>query len=75
MEAVAVLLVAVSLVLVFLVYIQSGKVKNIGSSIIGIKNVELFENTKRRGLERVIFWATIFSAFLFFLFALILFLV
>ena len=75
MEAIAILLLVVSVLLVILIYIQSGKVKNLGSSIVGIKNVELFDVTKKRGFERVIFWSTILLIVLFFVFSLILFLV
>ncbi len=73
MLALIVLLVFVSLLLIVLIYLQSGKVKNLGSSLVGIKSVELFENTKKRGLERVIFWSTIFLVFLFFAFSISLF--
>ncbi len=73
MLALIVLLVFVSILLIVLIYLQSGKVKNLGSSIVGIKNVELFENTKKRGLERVMFWSTIFLVFLFFVFSISLF--
>ena len=75
MEAIAILLLVVSIQLIILIYIQSGKVKNLGSSIVGIKNVELFETTKKRGFERIIFWSTILLIVLFFVFSLVLFLV
>ncbi len=75
MEAIAILLLVTSILLIVLIYIQSGKVKNLGSSIVGIKNVELFETTKKRGFERIIFWSTIFLIILFFVFSLVLFLV
>ena len=55
MLAIVILLIFVSILLIILIYLQSGKVKNMGSSIVGIKNVELFETTKKRGLERVLF--------------------
>lgn len=42
----------ISIVLIIVLYLQSGRVKNVGSSIIGIKDVELFENIKRRGFEK-----------------------
>jgi len=53
-QALIIMLIVISVVLIGLLFIQSGKVKNVGSSIIGTKDVELFENTKRRGSERVL---------------------
>lgn len=52
MNAIAITSFIISIILLVFLYMQSGKVKNIGSSIIGTKDVELFENTKRRGFEK-----------------------
>ncbi len=58
-ELILILEVIISIILLVLVYLQSGKVKNVGSSIIGTKDIELFENTKYRGYERILHIATI----------------
>lgn len=52
--------IIISLILLIILYIQSGKVKNVGSSIIGVKDVELFENMKYRGFDRFLNYLTIF---------------
>jgi len=71
-QALIIMLIVISVVLIGLLFIQSGKVKNVGSSIIGTKDVELFENTKRRGSERVLHAITWILIILFMLFAFLL---
>ena len=56
----------VSILLIILVYLQSASAKANGSSILGNENIELFENAKARGVEKVILWSTGFLSLLFF---------
>ena len=51
--------IVVSAILLVVLYLQSGKVKNVGSAIIGTKDVELFETMKYRGFERFLHITTI----------------
>ncbi len=57
-------LLIIGLILIVLIILQSGRVKNLGSSIVGTKNVELFEH-KKRGWEKIIHWITIALVILF----------
>ncbi len=50
--------IVLAAVLIVLIFLQSGRVRNIGSSIIGTQNVELFEGGKKRGMEKVLYWIT-----------------
>jgi protein translocase SecG subunit len=59
-----VFLLIIALVLIVLIYMQSGWARNVSSSIIGNQNLELFENTKTRGSERVLIMLTSFFIFL-----------
>lgn len=52
------ILVILGIVLIVLIILQSGRVKNLGSSIVGTKDVDLFE-TKKRGWEKILHWITI----------------
>lgn len=63
--ALKIILVIISFILLVLLYLQSGKVKNVGSSIIGTKDVELFENVKHRGNDRILHIVTIVLVILF----------
>jgi len=47
----SIVLLVLGIVLIVLIIIQSGRVKNLGSSIVGTSNVELFENKKRGGAK------------------------
>lgn len=67
-----VIMLVFSFLAIILIYLQSGKVRNIGSSIVGVSNSELFEVVKKRGSERIMHYATIVSVFLFFLFGFLL---
>ena len=48
------LLIMSGLLLIILVYLQSGHVKFAGSSITNAQDLELFENKKTRGAEKVL---------------------
>ncbi len=65
-EALLIIELVIALLLLVILYMQSGKVKNVGSSIIGTKDVELFENIKRRGFDKFLHITTIImiSAFI-----------
>ncbi len=65
-------LIVIAVLLIIVIYMQSGKVKNVGSSIVGTKDVELFENQKRRGTELWLHVATWVLVILFMLFAFLL---
>ncbi len=52
------LLFILGIVLIILIIVQSGRVKNLGSSIVGTKDVDLFE-TKKRGWEKILHWITL----------------
>lgn len=65
MGVIIILELVISIILIILLYLQSGKVKNVGSSIIGTKDVELFEKTKRRGMDRFLHITSIFLISLF----------
>lgn len=64
-EALIIIEFVLSLFLLIVLYMQAGRVKNVGSSIIGTKDVELFENIKRRGFERFLHYSTIFMVSVF----------
>ncbi len=64
-EALIVIEIVISLLLIFILYLQSGKVKNVGSAIIGTRDVELFENIKRRGFEKFLHISTLIMISLF----------
>lgn len=51
-------LLVIGLVLIVLIILQSGKVKNIGASIVGTKDIELFDQ-KKRGFEKWLHYFTI----------------
>jgi preprotein translocase subunit SecG len=70
--ALIILMIVFSIIIIGLVYIQSGKVKNVGSAIIGTQDVELFENTKQRGSDKFLHILTIVLIGLFLLFAFLL---
>ncbi len=57
--ALIIILIVISILLIGLIYIQSGKVKNVGAAIIGVQDVELFENTKVRGFDKSLFIFTV----------------
>ncbi len=63
------ILVIIGVILIIIIYIQSGKVKSLGSSIVGTKDISLFENTKKRGIDRWLHIATWILVILFFLIA------
>ncbi len=65
------LLFIIGLILIVLIILQSGRVKNLGSSIVGTKDVDLFE-TKKRGWEKILHWITLGLVVLFVLIAFIL---
>lgn len=44
--------IIVSMFLIILIYLQSGEVKSMGSSLVGTADIELFENKKYRGAQR-----------------------
>ncbi len=52
------ILFVLGIILIILIIIQSGRVKNLGSSIVGTKDVDLFE-TKKRGWEKILHWITL----------------
>ncbi len=52
------LLIIIGLILIVLIILQSGRVKNLGSSIVGTKDVDLFEH-KKRGWEKILHWITL----------------
>lgn len=64
-------LVVISFALIVLIYMQSGWARNVSSSIIGTHNVDLFENSKTRGSERILLILTGICVFLFILFAIL----
>ncbi len=64
------LLFIVGIVLIILIIVQSGRVKNLGSSIVGTKDVDLFE-TKKRGWEKILHWITVALVIVFVLLAFI----
>lgn len=53
-----IILVVLGLILIVLIILQSGRVKNIGSAIVGTKDVDLFEQ-KKRGIDKILHWITI----------------
>lgn len=63
-------LLIVGIILIILIIMQSGRVKNLGSSIVGTKDVDLFE-TKKRGWEKILHWITFGLVILFVLLAFI----
>ncbi len=64
-EALLIIELVLALLLLLVLFLQSGKVKNVGSSIIGTKDVELFENMKRRGSEKFLHITTILMVAIF----------
>ncbi len=64
------LLFIIGIVLIILIIVQSGRVKNLGSSIVGTKDVDLFE-TKKRGWEKILHWITLTLVIVFVLLAFI----
>ncbi len=58
------ILVIIGIALIVLIIMQSGRVKNLGSSIVGTKDVDLFE-TKKRGWEKILHWITLGLVILF----------
>ena len=67
------LLIIAGLSIILLVYMQSGHVKQHGSSITNAQDHELFENKKIRGAERGLNIATWIAVAAFFSFAIVLF--
>lgn len=66
MLAMLILLLIIGFTLIVLIYIQSGKVKSLGSAIVGTKDISLFENTKKRGVDKwlhIITWILIILFF------------
>lgn len=63
--ALIIILIVISILLIILIYIQSGKVKNVGAAIIGVQDVELFGNTKVRGFDKFLHISTIILIILF----------
>lgn len=61
-------LLVIGLVLILLIILQSGRVKNLGTSIVGTKDVDLFEH-KKRGWEKILHWITIGLVLIFVLLA------
>ena len=59
-----ILLLFIALSLIVLIYMQSGWARNVSSSIIGNQNLELFENVKARGSEKVLIILTSIFVFL-----------
>ncbi len=59
-----ILLLVIGLILITLIILQSGRVKNLGSSIVGTKDVDLFE-VKKRGWEKILHWITLILVLLF----------
>jgi protein translocase SecG subunit len=59
-----IVILLIALTLIVLIYMQSGWARNVSSSIIGNQNLELFENTKTRGSERVLMILTSVFVFL-----------
>lgn len=64
------ILLIIGLILIVLIILQSGRVKSLGSSIVGTKDIELFEH-KKRGWEKILHWITIFLIVVFVLLAFI----
>ena len=54
----SIILLVIGLILIVLIILQSGRVKNIGSAIVGTKDVELFDK-KKRGIEKTLHWITV----------------
>ncbi|BDU67411.1 MAG: hypothetical protein TYPL_0640 [Candidatus Tyloplasma litorale] len=65
------ILAIIGIILIILIIIQSGRVKNLGSSIVGTKDVDLFQH-KKRGWEKILHWITLSLVILFVLVAFIL---
>lgn len=51
-------LLIIGIILIILIIMQSGRVKNLGSSIVGTKDVSLFQH-KKRGWEKILHWITL----------------
>lgn len=51
--ALTIILGVIGFILILLIIFQSGRVKNLGSSIVGTQNVELF-NIKKRGFDKIL---------------------
>lgn len=58
------ILLILGIVLIVLIIFQSGRVKNLGSSIVGTKDAELFEY-KKRGWQKILHYITIGLVILF----------
>ncbi len=67
----SIVLLILGLILIVLIILQSGRVKNLGSSIVGTSNVDLFEH-KKRGGAKWLHYITIVLVVLFVLIAFIL---
>lgn len=67
-------LLIIGLILIVLIILQSGRVKNLGASIVGTKDVDLF-NHKKRGWEKILHWVTLGLVIAFVLIAFILILI
>lgn len=67
MEAILIITTIISVLIIILVYLQAAAAKANGSSILGNENVELFENSKARGIDKVILYSTGVLTTLFFI--------
>ena len=59
-----VVLIILGIILIILILFQSGRVKNLGSSIVGTTDIELFEQ-KKRGWNKWLHYITIGLVLLF----------
>jgi len=67
-----ILLIVTSSILIILIFMQSGQVKNLGGSLVGSGDIELFEKTKKRGSEKALHLITAVFVALFFIFSFLL---
>ncbi len=70
--ALTIILGVLGLILIILIIFQSGRVKNIGASIVGTKNVELFD-VKKRGVDKILHIITFVLVVMFVVIAFVLF--
>lgn len=57
-------LLVIGLLLIVLIILQSGRVKSLGSSIVGTKDADLFDH-KKRGWEKILHYITVGLVLLF----------
>ena len=67
-----IILMILGLILIVLIIFQSGRVKNLGSAIVGTNDVELFDY-KKRGFAKWLHYITIFLVLIFVILAFVLF--